>query len=76
MAPRIKKGAPKDWIVVRKEGVTKTNAAIDNHVNTDKKLLAEGWEIIGYVSFEKKADAIFYIDTLPPIKKPRKGKRK
>ena len=73
MAPNIKKCAPKSWIVVRKAGVKKTNAAIDNHVNTEKKLLAEGWNIVGYVSAEKKADAIFYIDTLPPTK-PRKRK--
>jgi len=76
MAPKIKKCAPKSWIVVRKDGVAKTNAAIDNHVNTEEKLLAEGWEVVGYVSAERKADAIFYIDTLPPTtKKPKKGKR-
>lgn len=74
MAIRIKKGAPKSWIVVRKEGVAKTNAAIDNHVDTEEKLLAQGWNVVGYVSAEKKADAIFYIDTLPPTKK-RKKKR-
>lgn len=55
-------GKPVSWVVVFKDG--EWNAAIDNHVDTVKKLKALGWEIMGYPSMKDKQDAIDYIKAL------------
>jgi hypothetical protein len=49
-----------DWVVVVKDGVI--NAAINNHVDTISKLKKLGYTILGYPAFERKIDAITWVE--------------
>ena len=64
----------KNWIVVTKDG--KWNAAVDNHRNTEKNLIAQGWEIIGTPLFKHKVDAIDYVKASYAQHPPGKRKRR
>jgi hypothetical protein len=79
--PFKKRPAPKkkksnkcvNWLVVVKDGCI--NAAIDNHINTEAKLLEMGYEIVGCPSMVEKNDAINYIEEITGKyykKEPRK----
>lgn len=64
---------PKNWVVVLKDG--KWNAAINNHRNTVKQLVAQGWEIMGEPFFADKRDAIDWVKACH-AQGPRKRKKK
>ena len=59
-APKKKKSTKiKTWVVVTKGDYI--NAAIDNHENTQEKLEALGYTVVGTPAFVDKDDAISYI---------------
>lgn len=65
----------KSWIVYL-DGNDKLDAEEDNHVDTEKKLLRQGFIIKGYPAAKKKSDAIWYISNYVPMRPVRRKKWK